>query len=429
LEGLGGIKEMKKMFSMVGLAIISALLISCAAQKAPMSDSAFAPFKFTAKDYVQKVDNFLVILDGSTSMGDKYDGRMKLNLAKDIVNRMNQTIPELAFKGGLRTFGQGSCLPKGNTSLIYGITPYAKADLADAVSKVKCTGGNSPLDDAIVGAGPDITKLAGKTALIIVSDGLQMGKAPVAPAAALKKAMGDNLCIYTVQIGDAPEGKLLLDQVAAAGGCGFAVNAKDISSSAAMADFVQKVFIQKAGVRDSDGDGVPDDRDKCPNTPRGVKVDADGCPVKAAPVAAPVSPLDSDGDGVFDDRDQCPGTPKGAKVDARGCWVIENIWFDFDKADIKNGYARQLEEVAAVFKANPDLKVVLEGHTCDIGTKEYNQGLSERRADSVKKHLVSLDVPAQQLSTKGYGFTRPIVSDKTKDGRAKNRRVEITVIK
>ncbi len=419
---------MTKVISRLGVAVLAMVFFGCAAQKAQMNDSVFEPYKFTAKDYVQKVDNFLIILDGSTSMSDKYDGRMKLNLAKDIVNRMNQTIPELAFKGGLRTFGQGECLPKGTTSLIYGMTPYAKADLADAVNKVKCTGGNSPLDDALVGAGPDITKLAGKTALIIVSDGLQMEKAPVAPAAALKKAMGDNLCIYTIQIGDTPEGKQLLDQVAAAGGCGFASNAKDISSSSAMADFVEKVFIQKAGVKDSDGDGVLDDRDKCPNTPKGVKVDADGCPMKAAPVAA-VGALDSDGDGVLDNVDQCPGTPRGAMVDSRGCWVIEGVWFDFDKTDIKNGYAKNLAEVASVFKANPGLKVVLEGHACDIGTKEYNQGLSERRANSVKKHLESLGVPAQQLSAKGYGLTRPAVPNNSEEGRAKNRRVEITVIK
>ncbi|RJR23432.1 MAG: cell envelope biogenesis protein OmpA, partial [Desulfobacteraceae bacterium] len=408
------------------LAVLPAIVfLGCAAQKVPITDSSFEPYKFSAKDYVQKVDNFLVILDASTSMSDKYKDSIKLNLARDTASKMNQTIPELAFKAGLRTFGQGECLPRGTTSLIYGMTPFAKADLGDALNKVKCTGGNSPLDDAIEASGPDISKLAGKTALLIFSDGLQMEDAPVA-SGALKKAMGDNLCIYTIQIGDSPVGKKLLEQVAKDGGCGFSVNADDISSAAGMADFVEKVFLQKAAVKDSDGDGVPDDRDKCPNTPKGVKVDADGCPIKVAPAPGVV---DSDGDGVPDNLDQCPGTPAGAKVDERGCWVIKGVWFDFDKAIVKKEYARTLEEVAAVLKANPALKIALEGHTCNVGTPEYNQKLSERRAKAVKKYLEGLGVSAQNLSTKGYGLTKPCSSNKTKDGRAKNRRVELTPVK
>jgi OOP family OmpA-OmpF porin len=389
-----------------------------------VGDTAFEPYKFTAKDYVQKIDNFLVVFDASTSMSDWYKGRMKLYLAKDIASKMNQTIPEMAYKGGLRTFGQGDCLPKGDTSLIYGMTPFARSDLAGAINKIQCTGGNSPLDDAINAAAPELTKLSGKTAMIVISDGLQMENAPNA-AAAIKKAMGDNLCIYTIQIGDSPVGKQLLESVAKAGGCGFAVNADDIASSVGMADFVEKVFLKRAAlpeIKDSDGDGVPDDRDKCPGTPKGVRVDANGCPIVA-------SPLDSDGDGVFDDRDQCPGTPRGAKVDERGCWVIKGVWFDFDKAEVKKEYEKELQDVAAVLKANPGLKIVLEGHTCNIGTKEYNQGLSERRAKAVKAYLVKLGVPEQNLTTKGYGLTKPSVPNTSKANRAKNRRVELTPIK
>lgn len=441
-------KNLMRLAWCVSLAL---LFFGCAAQKAQMGDSAFEPYKFTAKDYVQKVDNFLVVLDASTSMSDWYKGRMKLYTARDIASKMNQTVPELAYKAGLRTFGQGDCLPKANTSLIYGMTPFARSDMAGAINKIQCTGGNSPLDDAIDAAAPDLAKLSGKTALIVISDGLQMENAPVS-ASALKKAMGDNICIYTVQVGDSPVGKQLLEGVAKAGGCGFSVNADDISSSVGMADFVEKVFLQRAAVKDSDGDGVPDDMDKCPGTPKGVKVDAEGCPLDSDGDGVPdyldkcpgtpkgvrvdatgcplaVSPLDSDGDGVLDDKDQCPGTPRGAKVDERGCWVVKGVWFDFDKADVKKQYERDLQEAAAVLKANPGLKIVLEGHTCDIGTKEYNQGLSERRAKAVKGYLVKLGVPEKQLSTKGYGLTKPAFPNTSKENRAKNRRVEITPIK
>nr|CBX28930.1 hypothetical protein N47_B20760 [uncultured Desulfobacterium sp.] len=84
---------------------------------------------------------------------------------------------------------------------------------------------------------------------------------------------------------------------------------------------------------DTDGDGVFDSLDKCPDTPKGVKVDADGCP------------LDTDGDGVYDYQDECPGTPKGATVDCRGCWVLEGVYFDTEKWNIGSQYFPILDNV------------------------------------------------------------------------------------
>ena len=113
------------------------------------------------------------------------------------------------------------------------------------------------------------------------------------------------MCIYTVLIGDSPIGKNLLEEMANISQCGFSVTEDSVSTPAAMEDFVRKVFLTK--VSDSDGYGVLNTYDRCPNTPRGVKVDSMGCP------------LDSDGDGVYDSLDECPGTPKGVKVDSKGC--------------------------------------------------------------------------------------------------------------
>jgi OOP family OmpA-OmpF porin len=107
--------------------------------------------------------------------------------------------------------------------------------------------------------------------------------------------------------------------------------------------------------------------------------------------------------------------------------VLDNVLFDFDKTAVKPDGAKILDRLIAFLKENPDKKVALEGHTDSIGTEQYNQGLSERRANSVKDYLTKRGVDAGKISTRGFGETRPIADNKTAEGRAKNRRVEIKV--
>jgi OOP family OmpA-OmpF porin len=179
---------------------------------------------------------------------------------------------------------------------------------------------------------------------------------------------------------------------------------------------------------DTDKDGVADYLDKCPGTPLGVKVDADGCP------------LDTDKDGVPDYLDKCPGTPAGVKVDQNGCEppvakeLLEkgratiNIEFDTNKADVKPKYQEELQKFADVMKAYPKLKVIIEGHTDNVGAKDYNQQLSAKRAESVKNYLIkTFGIEESRLTSKGYGISKPIADNKTKQGRQQNRRVEAVV--
>jgi OOP family OmpA-OmpF porin len=151
-----------------------------------------------------------------------------------------------------------------------------------------------------------------------------------------------------------------------------------------------------------------------------------GRPVEPGP-AGPCS--DKDGDGVCDENDDCPDTPKGAFVNARGCWVVENLLFDFDKAIIKSKYYKDLDEVVRVLKDNPYLNVEIQGHTCNIGTDRYNQRLSERRAKAVKDYFMKKGIPKERLSSIGYGEKKPAFSNQTKDGRRQNRRVELKPIR
>ncbi|WP_319548296.1 OmpA family protein [Desulfogranum marinum] len=145
-------------------------------------------------------------------------------------------------------------------------------------------------------------------------------------------------------------------------------------------------------------------------------------------VVVEVDCIDSDGDTVCDEIDVCPGTPKGVEVDERGCWVLEQTYlFDFDKAELKPEFMPLLDHVARIVNDNPKMNLQIEGHTDSIGTEEYNQKLSERRADAIKKALVSTyKIEPMRLKSKGFGETKPIASNTTAEGRAKNRRVELT---
>jgi len=250
-----------------------------------------------------------------------------------------------------------------------------------------------------------------------------------------------------VLVGNDPDGKMLLENIAETGQCGFSVAADQIYSSESMADFVEKIFLSKAaGPLDSDGDGVTDDMDQCPDTPGGVQVNARGCPLDTdgdgiydyldqcpnTPSGVTVDrvgcPLDTDGDGVYDYLDKCPGTPVGAKVDARGCWVLKGVTFDTGKSNIKPVSFPILDEVVAIMKKNPGLNVEVQGHTDNIGAEKYNQKLSENRARSVMEYLVKEGVEQRRLSFVGYGFSKPAASNATAKGRAQNRRVELRPI-
>jgi OOP family OmpA-OmpF porin len=379
----------------VFLVMISALMFSCAAQQVQTAQPLFSPDTLKGDQYEPKVDNFMVILDKSSSMSNKYNGQKRLTIAKDFLSAMNQTLPEMKFNCAFRTFGtSGFGKP---TALIYGPTEYSTKGFQGALNAAQRAIGRSPLGAAINAAAGDLKKSEGQIAVIIVSDGEEMDATPITAAKNMKAKFGDRVCIYTVLVGDDPAGETLMKQVAAAGGCGFSVRADGFKDSGDTGDFVKNVFLAEI--------------------------------VKPAP--KPVAkPMDSDGDGVTDDKDKCPNTPKGATVDARGCWTYAAVvMYDFDSAEIKSEAYPMLDEAVLILGKNPEIKVEIDGHTDNVGPAAYNMSLSERRAKAVMQYFVDKGVEAQRLTTKGFGSTNPAASNNNKEGRAKNRRVELTPVK
>ncbi len=179
---------------------------------------------------------------------------------------------------------------------------------------------------------------------------------------------------------------------------------------------------------DPDKDGVPLPCDTCPDE-KGVK--PDGCPIR-----------DSDGDGIFDDKDKCPkeAETKNGFEDSDGCpdtipekikkftGVVEGIFFDQGKATIRKQSAPVLDGAVKVLQEFPSISMEISGHTSSEGNKEFNDKLSQDRAEAVKQWLVDKGVPSDRIKTRGAGPDEPIADNKTPAGRAKNRRIEFKVL-
>lgn len=175
------------------------------------------------------------------------------------------------------------------------------------------------------------------------------------------------------------------------------------------------VVIEKPKV-DSDHDGVFDEMDKCPDTPAGVQVDAQGCKLF----------LDDDKDGVENSLDKCPNTPVGAAVNADGCPQTLNLSINFENNShqVKEASLPKIEEFANFLKKYKNYTAEIVGYTDSRGSQTYNKKLSQKRADEVKKLLIEKGVEASRLTAIGMGELNPIASNETPEGRAKNRRIE-----
>jgi outer membrane protein OmpA-like peptidoglycan-associated protein len=179
---------------------------------------------------------------------------------------------------------------------------------------------------------------------------------------------------------------------------------------------------QGCPVPDSDNDGIDDEHDKCPNTPGTAKYQ--GCPVP-----------DTDNDGVDDENDKCPTVP--GKPENHGCPEIKqevvkkvnatakSIYFLTGKDIIQKISFPKLNGLVTILNADKDLLISIEGHTDNKGSAAVNQKLSEKRAQAVKNYLVKKGIAANRITATGFGPTKPIATNATPAGRAKNRRVEL----
>ncbi len=177
------------------------------------------------------------------------------------------------------------------------------------------------------------------------------------------------------------------------------------------------------GCPDTDGDGVEDRKDKCPNLAGAIA--GEGCP-------------DTDGDGVFNNIDKCPDV--AGAVANKGCPEIKKeviqkialaakgINFETGKAVITAGSFKSLDDLVTLLNSYPGASVEIQGHTDNNGTPESNKTLSQERANSVKRYLSAGGVSEARMTAVGYGQEMPLADNKTEAGKTKNRRVDFKLV-
>jgi len=207
-----------------------------------------------------------------------------------------------------------------------------------------------------------------------------------------------------------------------------------------------------SGCPDSDGDGITDDKDDCPQTPGslaylgcpdtdgdGISDQHDRCPTQIGTKANQGCPVeDRDGDGIMDDVDRCPLTPGSIKN--QGCPEIakdiqmiitsafNNLEFESGNDELKQASFASLNKLAALLNSQPALKLLIAGHTDNVGNASKNMALSRKRTESVANFLIESGIAESRLELEWYGQSRPSVSNATVAGLKKNRRVELTLI-
>lgn len=237
---------------------ILALFYGCAIQR----PSTFDPFIPQDLDQPvrtgllkQKVDNFFVLMDVSSSMNDTYTGggfsaevsASEFDVEKELLRRLIRTIPAIELNAGFDTFGFNYCLPWNYTGLGVFFGPYSHTLFEATLDNMKCGKYGPSMQMALHASGDALKAASGNIALILISDGEHPSGRSVRAVTALKAKLAPRLCLYTVWVGNTEQrGKGLMEKLPLAVGCGSSFSTKDILSSAGMARFVEKLFFEQS---------------------------------------------------------------------------------------------------------------------------------------------------------------------------------------
>jgi len=360
-------------------AILTAFaLLACTAPPLAEQPPFYVSPVSLARGEWRAVDNVFVVVDGSeTTWADRSFPQAKA-LAQSVV----AALPETSVRARSKRYDAGVIAFGGEAREGTPLAPFDRSTLRAAVDRahvmgdVDGRGGDTPIDHVLEEIGAQLVGHPGMAAIFLFTDGIANDAgAALAAARALVEGRADPVCIHAVRVGDRPGGEAFLRELVAAGSsCGSYRSATDLAGPQALARFVHGVMVAKA-----------------PSPPP--------APVqKAAPVA-----------------NACEGM------------VLEGVEFATDSADLVGGSTRVLEAAAAQLAKCPNVVLVVEGHTDSRGSAAYNQALSERRARAVRVFLIGAGVPQARLEAVGVGEARPIADNGTREGRQRNRRVELRV--
>lgn len=308
-------------------------------------------------------DQLLILVDSTDSVG--------INKAfcyeKALTEAFAAAMPEGKYEAGLYSF---SGTPEDQW-LKYPSSPFCRDGMVKAAADLKLLGGSTPLAHALQSLKAPLQAKTGRSALLVISDGKVCCPPKVLQACeALKAAHSGDLCIYTVHVGNCPCGRKLMEKMATVNGCGGFYEAAGLNSPAAIEGLVRDIFLG---------------------------------PKEVAKAPAP--------------------GPKAERTKI----ILSNVLFDLDKAILKPEGKVEVDKLVAEMKAHPKDTVLIEGHTCDLASDEYNLALGQRRADAVKAYMLQAGIDAARLSTKSYGESKPASPNDCEEHRKLNRRAEFNI--
>ncbi|MDL2226171.1 OmpA family protein [Deltaproteobacteria bacterium OttesenSCG-928-M10] len=341
-----------------------------------------------------KISGFTMLVDLSSSMRRLVpcQQRVKEEAVASLLRKMNHRIPSQPYSATLRVFGYKQAWTKRDfTTTYYGPSTYNRDEFEDAIAKLVAADSISPFAEAISAADSELQVMGSPKAVLMFSDFEPAPGSgnPVQKASNARRRYGSDLKVYTFYVSRQSDSARLAKNIAQAGGGSAFDICRMLDDDEAFENMMMEIF----------------------------------GPSDAVPCA------DADGDGVCDEDDLCPDTPRGAPVDERGCWVAAySQFFDFDKAEVKSAFLPRLKHAAELINKNPDIpRVTIAGHTDNIGNPNYNMELGRRRAQAVYDLMVKYGVSPGRLKIVSFGEQHPIAPNDTEEGRAKNRRVEFHI--
>jgi OOP family OmpA-OmpF porin len=362
------------------LLVIAYAILAFSALTAESADKVVEEIKAAYAENVEvtvipKINNFIVLFDESGSMylTDQGARPAKAKVGKDIMAALNERIPELGYQGAVAVFAP--------SRVLIGPTGYSKESFGQTIEGLPETGrifGNrTPLGDAIIQREPDLSKFAGKTGVLIVTDGERnMGMDELEAAKTLHDKY-PNVCFHVISLADDEKGRTTLKAISELGDeCVYAEAGELIGNPAAIDQLAKDIFY----------------------TVEAREIVQEVVEVEAAAVVPEVIELDT-------------------------------ITFAFDQYELTPEAKMRLDENLERLSSQPDLSIVLQGYTDSIGTDDYNQKLSEKRAQAVYEYFISKGVSSERMQSVGYGESRPIADNSSAQGRALNRRTEINPVR
>jgi OmpA-OmpF porin, OOP family len=334
-----------------------------------------------------KYENIILLVDQSDEMHEIYKGRRKHSIAKETARSFLENIPRnISLQGAIYSYGVLTVDDEKYCNQIREWAPLNIEQFQSSIDTIKPLKGPSSLSMAMAKVHKDLRdkNISGQTVIIVISGGnLSDVGNPVSEMGKIKDFLKNNVCVHTIYIGKDEKGGRNLTNLVKTGKCGEAVGFSLVNRNQEMNAYVHDIFFGTIG--DMDKDHVPDDDDQCPNSPR------------------------------------------GANTDERGCWTIYNINFDSAKWDIKPDDYEELEDIVETLNVNPEIHLLVRGHTDSQGSDELNQILSKKRAEAIMEYLVENGVNKRRLMAAGKGESEPIAENSTDQGMAKNRRIEFVV--